>query len=231
MASAIKSLRDKFKKAKDGDARAKKGLSRKLSTARKEVDRLKRGEAKDRAAAVKHTMSRLDEILGDRTNMARIQENASVHERGIGEMYKILERDNVLAQTMLDMQKFQLLIEEAVAECEADNLHDATNAQAEFNIAVNELIVSTLEAEEELDEDKIAALWDTCITDKDNRVLMRGTTAFFSVNMHCQQVMGMFRKGECESWQTEIRERLSSLFHKYDIDITVEHMLDIFDIL
>ena len=231
MAKAAKSLMEKFNKAKEGDKRAKKGLSRRLSSARKEVERLKRAEAKDRQAAVKDTMSRLGEILGERTNMARIQENAHVMEQGMEQMGEIFQRDNLTAMTILDIQKFALLIEAAVANCEADNLHDAVNAQDEFNIAVNELVISTLEAEEELDEEKIAALWDTCVSERDNRVLMRGTTAFFSVNMHIQQVTGLVRNGECEDWQAEITRRLSSLFAKYDIDVTVGDLADIFAVI
>lgn len=231
MAKTTKSLMDKFTKVKEGDSRAKKGLSRKLSAAKRQIAADDRAIAKLRAAAVKDTMSKLGDILGEKTNIARIRDNAHIQERGIEQMEEIFQRDNLVALTVLDIQKFKLLIEAAVANYEADNLHDAANSQDEFNTAVNEYLVDALENEQELDEDKIAALWDTCVSEKDNAVLMRGTTAFASVDMHIQQVTALVTKGECEDWQAEITQRLSRLFAKYNIDVTVGDMADIFAVL
>jgi len=221
---ARKSLMDRFLADQQADERQKKGLSRSLRSAVKEIAAADKRAVRLRKAVAKETMESLTAILADKTDMVRIRKNAHVQARGIVQTQEVLSRDIFMEMNLLDIQRFALIIEGNVSDIDVDNLCDANKALEEFDIAVNEYIMQALHASEEADGDKIGDMWDNIVGEKHTAVLMRATTSLESVRMHIAQVTEAVKNGECSDWQDELSVRLIRLFAKYNIDIASDDL-------
>ena len=222
------SLADKIarlQKAKEAEKRVKEGGPLKIKSAISEIGRMKKAAAKANEAYIKEVMESRGEILKGFADYKRVQENEHVRERAVNELREFFQRDIDTELELLEAEKFKLVVMDELADADIDNLIDAKDAEEAFNEALRNYTISVLESGDEIDEDEVKAMWQRIVGDKHTSTLQRGTTIFFTVDMHFQQAIAAWKNGDVVSWKEEFITRLQRIGEIFNIPESV--MLDI----
>lgn len=215
----LKKLFDRLNKIEEKKQAVKEGKPVSVRSGISEAERIKRAQEKARKDYIKSVMSDLKEILGSTTDMQRISDMSGIREQAIMDGRDYINEDNLTVElALLDIQKFALVVKSLTADQDIDLVIDAEENLEVFNEAVRVYAAQVIDAGDEVDEDKIADMYDKYVSNVSDAVLQRGTTVYKSIDMHVSQVSGLVKKGECEDWKAELCERLTRLYNRYNIN-------------
>lgn len=191
------------------------GIKTKISDAQ----RLARQAEKARRDFIAETMSRRSEILQGVVDFSRVQDKAGVCDRALSQAQDYCKGGGNIRIAILEFSLHVEKIKEKMAEKDVENIYDAREQLKDFENCLAEYLMKCLECTLPVIDDEVKLLWENCVTEKSQEVLLRGTTVFDSIDFHANKIFPLIKSGEmsAKEGKATLKIALTELFKKYGL--------------